>query len=81
MKQASHKATVTLYDSTYVRYLEKSLSQRQEVEHWLARAGVEKEKGKPMWFRFLPLGHTEPCWDSDLRVSMQCSLCVWLTKH
>ena len=45
MKQASHKGTVTLYDSTYVRYLERSLSQRQEVEQWLARAGVEKESG------------------------------------
>ena len=45
MKQVGHKGTVTLYDSTYVRYLERSLSQRQEVEQWLARAGVEKESG------------------------------------
>ena len=57
MKQASHKGTVTLYDSTYVRYLEKSLSQRQEVEHWLARAGVEKENGNLLFngYRILVL--------------------------
>lgn len=39
----------TSHDSTYMRYLEKSDSQRQKVERWLPGAAGRREWGVVYW--------------------------------